>query len=397
MRNTEEVQNVADNLVGELEKKKQILQKKLSAIGKLDLLINVLTYKIFETQHEYRKRMEELCLEKESVLTKRDIPNAKIAITVAEIEKKMNDLRNMHEENLASLEGQRNELRIESANKIQHMDATMDSLKIQHNTILNELETSKLTANPTETAEINRRILELNKMYQKDIEILNQLQIDGWKDYDQQEKIAELLEHRGLRVTPSGNFLTKSGNCLTKSEASCLGLLEGLSIGSWSDFLKRQKEFEGIKSPPSSTTTEVSEVSKMDSDDVQYLKTVFGKPLSLALAQISAKQPRDPIHYLGHWLFKYRYNQEISQTKKNEIQELINERERLEKEKLNAILEEEARAAVFNMIIRAEEEAIRNELERIARETMAMMVEDEGADSEARDVLGVYDGPSVGR
>lgn len=67
----------------------------------------------------------------------------------------------------------------------------------------------------------------------------------------------------------------------------------------------------------------------MSSEDVSYLKLTVGKPLTLALAEICMKQPRDPIHYLGHWLFKYRYNQEIDQVKKREIEELIAERERL--------------------------------------------------------------------
>lgn len=71
----------------------------------------------------------------------------------------------------------------------------------------------------------------------------------------------------------------------------------------------------------------------MSSEDVHYLKQVLGKPLTLALAEIVAKQPRDPIHYLGHWLFKYRYNQEIDMLDKERTQELTEERERVAKEK----------------------------------------------------------------
>lgn len=72
----------------------------------------------------------------------------------------------------------------------------------------------------------------------------------------------------------------------------------------------------------------------MSSEDVEYLKKALGRPLTLALAEITAKQPRDPIHYLGHWLFKYRYNQEVDLKRKQEIQDLIEERDRLEREKL---------------------------------------------------------------
>lgn len=67
----------------------------------------------------------------------------------------------------------------------------------------------------------------------------------------------------------------------------------------------------------------------MSSEDVFYLKKELGTPLTLALAEITALQPRDPIHYLGHWLFKYRYNQEIGDMKRNEAQQLLTERQDL--------------------------------------------------------------------
>lgn len=71
----------------------------------------------------------------------------------------------------------------------------------------------------------------------------------------------------------------------------------------------------------------------MASEDVNYLKDTLGKPLTLAMAEILMKQPRDPIHYLAHWLFKYRYNQEIDDTAKGQISELIAERARVAKER----------------------------------------------------------------
>lgn len=71
----------------------------------------------------------------------------------------------------------------------------------------------------------------------------------------------------------------------------------------------------------------------MDPDDVHYLKKTVASPLVLALAEIIAKQPRDPIHYLGHWLIKYRYNQELDEAKKAEVEALLAERERLVEEK----------------------------------------------------------------
>lgn len=66
---------------------------------------------------------------------------------------------------------------------------------------------------------------------------------------------------------------------------------------------------------------------------MQYLKENLGIPLTLALAEITSVQPRDPIHYLGHWLFKYRYNQEINDVQKIELQQVNEGREKLAKEK----------------------------------------------------------------
>lgn len=72
----------------------------------------------------------------------------------------------------------------------------------------------------------------------------------------------------------------------------------------------------------------------MSSEDVDYLKKTIGKPLTLALAEITAKQPRDPIHYLAHWLIKYRYNQDLDIMQSKEVEELTAERTRIAQEAL---------------------------------------------------------------
>lgn len=126
----------------------------------------------------------------------------------------------------------------------------------------------------------------------------------------------------------------------------------------------------------------------MTSEDVSYLKDTLGKPLTLAMAEVLMKQPRDPIHYLGHWLFKYRYNQEVEDSAKQEISELVVERARVAKERWVIIIwwvlfcygnlmfsiyvqqaevQEEAQRAVLNLIVRVEEEILRRELERAAQ------------------------------
>lgn len=81
------------------------------------------------------------------------------------------------------------------------------------------------------------------------------------------------------------------------------------------------------------------------------MKTVFGKALTLGLAEITAVQPTDPIHYLAHWLFKYRFNQEIEVVKQREYDLLMAERKRIEEERTVSILQQQWCAIMPIMLI----------------------------------------------
>lgn len=97
--------------------------------------------------------------------------------------------------------------------------------------------------------------------------------------------------------------------------------------------------------------------SHLTTDEAHYLKIALGTPLSLGLAEIVARKPADPLHYLAHWLFKYRYNEAALETKKQELEDLIAERERIAREIKTRKMEIEAYAAVLEMIQKAETEA----------------------------------------
>lgn len=73
--------------------------------------------------------------------------------------------------------------------------------------------------------------------------------------------------------------------------------------------------------------------SELEKPNIEYLKRVFGRPLTLGLAEITEVQPFDPVHYLAHWLFKYRYNQEIEEVKQRELEALLAERQRIDDER----------------------------------------------------------------
>ncbi|VEN50643.1 unnamed protein product [Callosobruchus maculatus] len=116
---------------------------------------------------------------------------------------------------------------------------------------------------------------------------------------------------KGLKITTTGLLITESGRQITYQEAREQKLLDNINIF---DFVYEQEKKSSVDlmSVESAGESKSSgDSSQMTSEDVNYLKENLGIPLTLALAEITAVQPKDPIHYLGHWLFKYRYNQEI--------------------------------------------------------------------------------------
>jgi len=54
--------------------------------------------------------------------------------------------------------------------------------------------------------------------------------------------------------------------------------------------------------------------------EVEYLKKNLGPILVAALAEICIRRPGDPIEYLGHWLLRWRYNEEL---KRKDVQNAL--------------------------------------------------------------------------
>lgn len=64
----------------------------------------MLSYKIYEAQHDYNKDMEVLRAEKEELLANRDFSNEELNAMLAEIDKRIQDRQAMHMAATASLE-----------------------------------------------------------------------------------------------------------------------------------------------------------------------------------------------------------------------------------------------------------------------------------------------------
>nr|CAD7441511.1 unnamed protein product [Timema bartmani] len=125
--------------------------------------------------------------------------------------------------------------------------------------------------------------------------------------------------------------------------------------------------------------------------DSEYLKKNLGVPLSLALAEVVMKCPTDPIPYLAHWLFKWRWNQEHKQDQEDRVKELTAERTKLENQLKQAKERDDAQLAAASAIEKVTQEAERILNKKDEEELADPEREEEDLQDEARDAFDTYD------
>ncbi|GLV40326.1 hypothetical protein CBL_04127 [Carabus blaptoides fortunei] len=258
---------------------------------------------------------------------------------------------------------------------IANLDLEIARIQSEHDKAVEQLKEKwrKLNEQLEYYEKLNEKIAELAKMIKEQGEQFDE-KLKEFKQHRLSKEERLSLLKRGFQITPSGRIITQDDRALTLEELRYLGYLsydysgeeeeqqEGWIGEIWGEyevekqeiFVPEKKITYSVSSVSSSTTELSSKESGLSSQDTEYLKQIFGKSLSLALAEITAVQPADPIHYLAHWLFKYRYNQEIDEVKKKEVEALIEERKRIAAIKWHLELEEEARLAIQEILFRVE-------------------------------------------
>ncbi|XP_045472419.1 uncharacterized protein LOC123679087 [Harmonia axyridis] len=363
-------QDRIDINISQMREISQFLNVKCGMIDKMNILMCILTFKIFDIQHNFNVKLDSLKSQRENImLSKAD--ESMIPVELLELDRVMREMQYRHHEKSISYKQQKIDMQLEYERVIGILDEQLEYMKKNLKRLKEEHERFLADTQRAEPLLIDYIIQAAVEEFTVVIEQFEFKQKKGWKSLYGDEEILDTLQSRGLAVSKSGYILTEAGEKLSYSEAEKRNLLEGLDFRDRT--LSKDETNEDIVPTPSSVQTiEESEkeslASQISTEDVSYLKETLGKPLTLAIAEITAKQPRDPIHYLGHWLFKYRYNQELDITQKQEFEALMVERNRLLKEKLQRLYEEEAKLVIFEMINNAENEAIRKELERILRE-----------------------------
>ncbi|KAH1014575.1 hypothetical protein HUJ05_012428 [Dendroctonus ponderosae] len=395
------IQNLHDIVVQDLQDLRKSLESHGAIVEKTELIMSVLSYKLYEIQFAFRNEFDKLKAKKESLtaVLQSGKEEPTIALRLVETDDEIAKLEDTQQKNSESIKAQKLASSIQEAQKAYEkavlvMDENFEKMSNGLSKLLVLIEAEKSTLSESQAQLVDAKFADQVNQIRGEIEKFTALQTTGWKVLYPEEKLSELLQERGLKILHNGQLITGDGQAITFKQAQQSKLLEDISPEGLNE-LKANMTADTDESTDT-TTSSVSIGSKISSEDVSYLKTCLGKPLALAIAEITTLQPRDPIHYLAHWLFKYRYNQQMEDINNIEIDILTEKRNKLAKERWHKFIEGEAKAAVIDMVLRAEDIAQMNELNRIQRETEAME-EMENFEEEARDTLGPYTGPTAGQ
>lgn len=77
-------------------------------------------------------------------------------------------------------------------------------------------------------------------------------------------------------------------------------------------------------------TTEEGRKAQLKSNDLNYIKESVGPAIKKALAAIVIHQPMDPISYFANYLLQYRYNQQMFESREQELLSYLQQRKEIQ-------------------------------------------------------------------
>ncbi|XP_020292217.1 60S ribosome subunit biogenesis protein NOP8-like [Pseudomyrmex gracilis] len=161
------------------------------------------------------------------------------------------------------------------------------------------------------------------------------------EDEDADKKIMTFLREKGLSKTLIKTLINTG---LTNENVRLLKTLDLTDddVDNLRDLWQAKIVEQVSKSSDSinSTLPGGSSSSAHLSPNSVYLKRVLSKPLIQALREIVAKQPADPVEYLGHWLLHFKVCEELSIQRKEREVKLFISQEKLKPKKVEETLSE---------------------------------------------------------
>ncbi|CAH2012221.1 unnamed protein product [Acanthoscelides obtectus] len=367
---------------------KENIQERIRIVEKTELIMNLLQYRMYEIRLRFHDEIQSINSTEKRTQDRNDVEGNRVAgcFQIIETEKEIAECQNTYDAQHRCVKEQMLEAQARYEKSVNILDDGLEVMKKNFSNLLLLLEAEKAIMEEKQFSLEDVKNFIAMENVEAVMERFTEMQTEGWKTRAV-DNVSDLPATKGLKITSTGLLVTESGRQVTYQEAREQKLLDNIKIF---DFVyeqdkKSSNDLMSVKSAAESKSS--GDSSRMTSEDVNYLKENLGIPLTLALAEITTVQPKDPIHYLGHWLFKYRYNQEMSDIQTIEINQLCEERDRIARERWHKFIEEEARTAVIDMILRAEEQATRNEWIRIQRELEEEKEHEERLADEARDVF----------
>ncbi|CAH0550745.1 unnamed protein product [Brassicogethes aeneus] len=186
------IQDKFTQISQQIEERKKFINNRLEVISKLDLIINILKYKIYEVRYECRKNLDMLHIRKQKLRNAcfKDLTEMQVAMELEEIDNQMKEEQRNVEIQLESLKEQKIEIQLEYESIINTMDIDMEQILELYNNLLGTVEEEKMEADPIDIEVIEEKSRPTIDEFKKDIDYFNEIKLSGWRISNSEEKLS---------------------------------------------------------------------------------------------------------------------------------------------------------------------------------------------------------------